>query len=96
MERLSYLSKTEYMQIRHDSGMNRKQSNGLLVLSEQKKKKINFKIWATILNYHKETIVHASQRRSADLYQMKVQHEFMVLLSYTSSMTSKIHCEIIS
>jgi len=47
--------------------MNSEQPHRLLVLSGQKK----FKIWATILNYHKETMVHAFQR-FVDLYQVKV------------------------
>lgn len=71
--------------------MNRRKSNGLLVLSGQK---IKIKIWAMILNYLKETIVHASQRRYPGLYHVKVQYKFMVLLSLTSIMTSKICWEI--
>lgn len=92
MERLTYLCKIEYMQIKEDSEMNRRQSNGLLVLSGQKKNQD----LGMILNYHKEKIAYASQRRSADLCQAKVQHEFMLLLLYTSIMTSKIHREVIS
>lgn len=37
VERLTYLCRIEYMKIKQDRGMNRKQSNGLLVLSGQKK-----------------------------------------------------------
>lgn len=55
--------------------------------------KRKFKTWVRILNYHRDNC-HTSHGTSADLYQMKVQYQFMTLFSYTSIMTGKIHCEI--
>lgn len=56
--------------------------------------KRKFKTWVMILKYHRDSC-HTSQGTSADLYQVKVQYQFRISLSYTSIMTGDIHCEII-